>query len=145
MTLKPLFQGSKRGTVNPGTANRVDSVDVYTVPAGKTAYIKEIIAQMRGNTADNIGLVVVKSGGTGIANNVAISNTSMLSPANSSTLINDAVVIMEAAANAATNQIVSRNTVLAAGDKIQMYIVNGTGALNETNYGMQLLIHGDET
>ena len=138
--IKSLFSGKTRGTNAALPATTQELVTVYTVPALKTAIIKEIL--MFGFTAAasvHYQLYVLKSGGVDVAGSTTPIEASSANTGDCIPLDTDRT------ANLASTRT-AMNLVLNAGDAIKMRIVNVSGgALTDLTTGYQLAISGDET
>lgn len=140
MTLKSLFSGKIRGTNAALPATTQELVTIYTVPALKTALIKEIV--MYGFTAAasvHYQLYVLKSGGTDVSGSTTPIEASSANVADTIPLDDDRT------ANLARTRT-AMNLILNTGDAIKLRIVNvSAGALTDLTTGLNIAISGDES
>ena len=143
MAIKTLFEGTVKGANAALANNASENVDIYEVPALKSAVVKEIVYHGYNNQLGaqrTIQLYVLKAGGTDAGTGVA-------------TPLQDRAAAQQGSVVAQTGHVIANtlvrlavNLCLAAGDKIKANVGNTTGApADATTYGLQLLISGVES
>lgn len=147
MTLKRLASGLIRGTTGGGgwATNTSENYSLYTVPAGKITYIKEIIFVRWGSDVANISgqIYLLKSGGI----DAETTNSTDLRNLGTSNIIDAVPFHNQFSMSTGQNvQVLGQNTILEAGDKIKFRLSNNTGGnRNSDEYGFILDISGDES
>jgi len=149
MVWKTLKNGQIVGTNTALVTANSENVVIYTVPAGKTAIMREmILTPFGGNASVNFNIYILPNGATDLATNVNQSVIPNFTKAqlggatvgfmgDSATLINSNTPIFN---------IAPAKFILSAGDQIKLRIFNSTGGnINDTTYGVNVQISGDES
>jgi len=140
LTLKDLAQGKVRTNLSTaGPRGQIHST-LYTVPTGKTGYVKEIICAMIPNTGTvQFELYVLKSGNTDVT--AVASDVDLMTRVQSQDA--NAQILSAKNLTQIVTQVLARNLVLAADDAIKAWV--HYGAVTPANTDILYLISGDES
>lgn len=147
MTWKTLAAGKQRVSLGAGPNSQVFGT-LYTVPAGKTATIKEVLFVYFSLTGivSNACLYVLSSGNTdltAVAADVRLLSRSATENKPVQPLSADVASLNEVAPGTTTPTILARNTIMAAGDKLNAWV--DYGAVTPVNQDLAFQVSGDET
>ena len=143
MTWKTLFDGNVSGTNAALPSGTSENVVIYTVPAGKTAFISSLDYNFLIAAASiTFQLYILPNGATD-------TTTTTTASINGQTQANTGAVIAIGNVSAMTSATYTgantRATILSAGDAIKVHIANGTvGAIDDTAIVIRIIISGME-
>jgi hypothetical protein len=144
MTLKTLAEDRTRVNLAAG-ANAQVFAALYTVPIGKTAFIKEILlAACQATAVFKMEVYVLKSGDTDLTT-VAADNGALgrgVAENKRVLLLSNTITSDVTAGTPAVCNVIGRNTLLSAGDAVKLWV--HYGAVTPGNADVAYLISGDE-
>lgn len=120
-------------------ANSQKFATVYTVAAGKTLYIKEIIHSMQASAALTYSLYVLPTGVTDLTSTANQKDAYVRAFEDNVNVQQITPTTSSAAATAPT--VLARNTVLNAGDKLNIWV--GYGAVTPSATQINVIVSGD--
>ena len=138
MTLKVLASGKVRVNLALGANSQVFGT-MYTVPAATTVFIKELVITTENAIAGVADMqpYILKSGDTDLTAVASNTGTSTRAVAENKTAIT-----LSATISRATPTILARNTILATGDSVRLWVFYG--AITPGNTDAFFQISGDE-
>lgn len=123
MTLKTLGKGRTEVNLALGPNAQVFGT-LYTVPVGKSAFIKEILAIIKGSASTgNFDLYVLPNGVvdlTAVATDVSVVNRGKVETKNIDCMLGPTAY--DSSVTGAVVTVVGRNTLLEAGDALKCWI-----------------------
>ena len=141
MTLAVIKSGQVLGATAVLATNTRERILLYTVPAGKTAVVKEIVTKLTSvvnpGATGGIDIYVLKSGGTDVLTTSGLNFTNI-----AIATIGDAVPIVTSLTSAVVRTAMT--LILEAGDALKLSIGNLSGGnIDTTLMSTSLQISGD--
>lgn len=143
MVLSAIFQGNVAGATAVLATNNKELLTLYTVPAGKTVTIKEIISKLVSlvsfGATGGVDIYVLKNGGADLQTTNGASFVNISSAAQ----VGDCTPVITGLGTAAMVRT-AMTLVLNAGDKLKVSLANASGGnVNTTGVLVVSEISGD--